>query len=171
MLTAPPPKKNRGKSALCLQICARSAPFAKVFVLHGTPGTVEYECIDHVKLDKMPEPAFWKEEATRAKGKPLCVIVDDYSTDVDKTEKKNIEILLRTCASLLGILVLVTAHAHTNIAPKWRLGKQGPRRRREQPRRHGSAVPHARRADGQQRRTLPADDVPCERRAQRGCQQ
>ena len=45
LLTAPP---NRGKSSLCLQIAARSAPFHKVFVLHGTPGTLEYECIDHV---------------------------------------------------------------------------------------------------------------------------
>ena len=28
--------------------------------------------------------------------------------------------MLRTCASHLGILVLITAHAHTNVAPKWR---------------------------------------------------
>ena len=28
---------NRGKSAMCLQIVAYSAPFHKVFVLHGTP--------------------------------------------------------------------------------------------------------------------------------------
>jgi hypothetical protein len=118
LLTAPP---NKGKSALCLQICARSAPFAKVFVLHGTPGTIEYDCIDHVKLEKMPDPAFWKEEAKRAKGKPLCVIVDDYSHEgLGKDEKRNMEMLLRTCASHLGILVLITAHAHTNIAPKWR---------------------------------------------------
>ena len=88
LLTAPP---NRGKSSLCLQILARSAPFAKIFVLHGTPGTVEYDCVDHVKLDKMPDPAFWKEETKRAKGKPLCVVIDDYSTDVSKEEKKNIE--------------------------------------------------------------------------------
>ena len=36
LLTAPP---NRGKSSLCLQILARSAPFHSVYVLHGTPGT------------------------------------------------------------------------------------------------------------------------------------
>ena len=117
LLTAPP---NRGKSSLCLQIAARSAPFHKVFVLHGTPGTLEYQCIDHVSLDKMPDPAWWKQQSKDSKGKPLLCIIDDYSTDVGKDEKKNIEMMLRTCASHLGILVLITAHAHTNVAPKWR---------------------------------------------------
>ena len=42
LLTAPP---NRGKSSTCLQILARSAPFYKIFVLHGTPGTCEYDCV------------------------------------------------------------------------------------------------------------------------------
>jgi hypothetical protein len=41
-------------------------------------------------------------------------VIDDYSTDVSKEEKKNIEMMLRTCASHLGILVLITAHAHTS---------------------------------------------------------
>ena len=117
LLTGPP---NAGKSATCLQIAARSAPFHKVFVLHGTPGTKEYDIIDHVKLDAMPEPSYWKSQSKEANGKPLLVIIDDYSTDVSKDEKKNIEMMMRTCASHLGILVLITAHAHTNIAPKWR---------------------------------------------------
>ena len=68
LLTGPP---NCSKSATCLQIAARSAPFHKVFVLHGTPGTKEYEIIDHVKLDAMPEPSYWKSQAKEGNGKPL----------------------------------------------------------------------------------------------------
>ena len=104
-----------------MQIAAYSAPFHKVFVLHGTPGTVEYDCIDHTRLEKMPDPDFWKEQAKQAKGKPLLCIVDDYSCEgLDKAEKRNMEMMLRTCCSHLGILCLITCHAHTNLAPKWR---------------------------------------------------
>eukprot|EP01044_Picomonas_judraskeda_P026369 COSAG03_NODE_7980_length_849_cov_1.114667_1_plen_129_part_10 len=63
LLCGPP---NRGKSATCLQIAAYSAPFHKVFVLHGTPGTVEYDCVDHTLLDSMPDPEFWKEQSKAA---------------------------------------------------------------------------------------------------------
>ena len=63
-------------------------------MLHGTPGTLEYQCIDHVSLDKMPDPAWWKQQSKDAKGKPLLCIIDDYSTDVGKDEKKNIEMML-----------------------------------------------------------------------------
>ena len=55
-----------------------------------------------VSLDKMPDPAWWKQQSKDAKGKPLLCIIDDYSTDVGKDEKKNIEMMLRTCASHLG---------------------------------------------------------------------
>ena len=118
LLCGPP---NRGKSATCLQIAAFSAPFHKVFVLHGTPGTIEYDCIDHTLLDSMPDPDFWKEQSKAAKGKPILCIVDDYSCEgLDKTERRNMEMMLRTCCSHLGILCLITCHAHTNLAPKWR---------------------------------------------------
>jgi hypothetical protein len=119
LLTAPP---NRGKSSTCLQICARSAPFHKVFVIHGTPGTQEYDIIDHEVLHSCPPPQFWKDQAKEAKGKPQCIIIDDYSVGegVSKEERKNIEMLVRTIASHLGYLVLITAHSHTNIPAKWR---------------------------------------------------
>ena len=119
LLTAPP---NRGKSLCCLQIAARSAPFHKVYVLHGTPGTCEYDCIDHEVLHTCPSPQFWKDQSKEAKGKPQLIIIDDYgiSEGVSKDEKKNIEMLVRTVASHLGYLVLITAHSHTNVPAKWR---------------------------------------------------
>ena len=46
-------------------------------------------------LEKMPDPEFWKEQAKQAKGKPLLCIVDDYSCEgLDKTEKRNMEMML-----------------------------------------------------------------------------
>ena len=59
MLFCAPP--NKGKSSLCLQILARSAPFHTVYVLHGTPGTKEYDIVDHKVLHECPEPSFWKD--------------------------------------------------------------------------------------------------------------
>ena len=119
LLTAPP---NKGKSSTALQICARSAPFHKVFVLHGTPGTCEYDCIDHEVLHTCPAPQYWKDQAREAKGKPMAIVIDDYgvSDGVSKDEKKAIEMLVRTVASHLGYLVLITAHSHTNVPAKWR---------------------------------------------------
>ena len=80
LLTAPP---NRGKSSLCLQILARSAPFHSVYVLHGTPGTKEYDIVDHKVLHECPPPSFWKEasEAAKKEGLPIAVVVDDYCVD------------------------------------------------------------------------------------------
>ena len=119
LLTAPP---NKGKSSTALQILARSAPFHKIFVLHGTPGTKEYDCVDHEVLHTCPSPQFWKDQAKEAKGKPCAIVIDDYgiSDGVSKDEKKNIEMLVRTVASHLGYLVLITAHSHTNVPAKWR---------------------------------------------------
>ena len=120
LLTAPP---NRGKSSLCLQILGRSAPFHSIYVLHGTPGTQEYGVVDHKVLHECPPPSFWKEasEAAKKEGLPLAVVIDDYCIDQGtKAERKNIELLMRTCASHMGILVLITAHSHTNVPPKWR---------------------------------------------------
>ena len=119
LLTAPP---NKGKSSTALQILARSAPFHKIFVLHGTPGTKEYDCVDHEVLHTCPSPQFWKDQAKEAKGKPCAIVIDDYgiSDGVSKEEKKNIEMLVRTVASHLGYLVLITAHSHTNVPAKWR---------------------------------------------------
>ena len=111
LLTAPP---NRGKSSLCLQILARSAPFHSVYVLHGTPGTKEYDIVDHKVLHECPPPSFWKEASEQAKkeGLPIAVVIDDYCVDQGtKAERKNIELLMRTCASHMGILVLITAHS------------------------------------------------------------
>ena len=89
LLTAPP---NRGKSSTCLQILARSAPFYKIFVLHGTPGTCEYDCVDHEVLHTCPPPQYWKDQAREAKGKPMAIVIDDYgvSDGVSKDEKKGL---------------------------------------------------------------------------------
>ena len=106
LLTAPP---NRGKSSLCLQILGRSAPFHSIYVLHGTPGTQEYGVVDHKVLHECPPPSFWKEasEAAKKEGLPLAVVIDDYCIDQGtKAERKNIELLMRTCASHMGILRL-----------------------------------------------------------------
>ena len=52
----------------------------------------------------------------------MAIVIDDYSVGegVSKEERKNIEMLVRTIASHLGYLVLITAHSHTNIPAKWR---------------------------------------------------
>ena len=79
LLTAPP---NKGKSSLCLQILGRSAPFHAVFVLHGTPGTKEFDIIDHKKLterQKLVTQRQWKVSVPselllkRGKGKTTIV--------------------------------------------------------------------------------------------------
>ena len=46
----------------------------------------------------------------------MAIVIDDYgvSDGVSKDEKKAIEMLVRTVASHLGYLVLITAHSHTN---------------------------------------------------------
>jgi len=94
LLTAPP---NRGKSSTCLQILARSAPFYKIFVLHGTPGTCEYDCVDHEVLHTCPPPQYWKDQAREAAKRwraelvldvsgiqlGLCIFVPVFSTVVD----------------------------------------------------------------------------------------
>ena len=95
LLTAPP---NRGKSSTAIQILGRSAPFHKIFVIHGTPGTAEYDIVDHEVLHSCPPPQFWIDQAKEAKGKPMAIVIDDYSVGegVSKEERKNIEMLVRT---------------------------------------------------------------------------
>lgn len=62
----------------------------------------------HEVLHSCPPPQFWKDAAKEAKGKPRCIIIDDYSVGegVSKEERKNIEMLVWTIASHLGWAIL-----------------------------------------------------------------
>ena len=39
-----------GKSSLVKNLLVRSAPWAAVYVIHGCPGTSEYDLVDHTAL-------------------------------------------------------------------------------------------------------------------------
>ena len=119
ILIAGPP--GSGKSATAIQMVCRSAPIAEIYVLHGTPGTAEYDCLTHTKLEKPLSAKEWAAESKKHGGKFLCCIVDDYQgCDCTKKENADIRMLLRTCSSHMNILVIMTAHTLTNVPATWR---------------------------------------------------
>lgn len=109
-----------GKSATAIQIVCRSAPIAEIYVLHGTPGTREYDCLTHTKMDRPYSADEWAMESKKHSGRFMCCIIDDYGADCSKQENAHIRMLLRTCSSHMNILVIVTAHTLTNVPATWR---------------------------------------------------
>ena len=113
---------HSGKSSTILQILARSAPLAAVYVLSGCPGTQEWSCIpDHVALDEPPSPEEWAAISKRHGGKMFGVVIDDWQTsDCTKKQASNIRMLLRTVSSHHNVLVCLSCHSLTNCCPSWR---------------------------------------------------
>ena len=110
-----------GKTSTALQIICRSAPIAAVYVLSGTPGTREFDCLEHVALEEPPSPAEWAEISKKHGGKMISCIIDDWQTsDCTKKQASNIRMLLRTCSTHMNIQVILSCHSLTNCCPSWR---------------------------------------------------
>jgi hypothetical protein len=112
-----------GKSSLVKNLLVRSAPWSAVYLIHGCPGTNEYDLVDHTLLSDWEEatPEYWKEQSAKHGGGPIAVVTDDYAyADASKKARSNLYAFVQHCCSHLNITSFMVAHSWTQLTPRLR---------------------------------------------------
>lgn len=98
-------RPNSGKSTAVLNILLRADPaFDEIFLLHCDGNSKDYEDVDTIKLDGIPDVKTFSSKGRK------CLIIDDYPfADMNKEDKKKFSVLFRYISSHKNVSIMLTS--------------------------------------------------------------
>jgi len=98
-------RPNSGKSTVVLNVLLRAKPqFDEIFLLHCDKYSKDYEDVDTIKLDGIPDVKTFSSKGCK------CLIIDDYPfADMNKEDKKKFSVLFRYISSHKNVSILLTS--------------------------------------------------------------
>lgn len=102
-----------GKTNMIKNIIVRSKPhFNRIFLCHFDPDTKEYDDLEHIKLDELPDA---RSKIFSPKHKTLCII-DDYDfASLNKFQMNNLRSLFKYASTHRGVSFMVACQDFFNL--------------------------------------------------------